>query len=69
LTVTADCNVTVHGNLEPRGQVLQGPIQADPDDAHFAAHLTKRWLAGVALASLMLDRFYRQPVSDETKIP
>jgi hypothetical protein len=60
LTVTADCTVTVHGNLAIQGQLVQRPIQADPDDPRFADALLDQWLqwttsTGTVLVPLGLE--------------
>jgi hypothetical protein len=63
LSVTADCTVTVHGNLSNlviQGQLVQRPVQADPDDPRFTDALLDQWLqgttnAGVVLAPLGLE--------------
>jgi hypothetical protein len=55
LTVAADCTVTIHDNLTIMGQLVQGPIQADPDDSRFADALLDQWLQGIATAGATLD--------------
>ena len=68
LTVRADCTVIVHGNLVPEGQVIEGPIQADPDDPRFAAALLDRWVRGLAGAGAQVDAFYAGELQVELEV-
>jgi hypothetical protein len=52
LTVSADCTVTIEGEVEVEGQLIEGPIQADPSDPRFVAALTKQWTSGIVAAEL-----------------
>jgi len=55
LTVTADCTVTVHGDLVTLEQLVQRPVQPDPDDPRFTDALLDQWLQGIATAGVALD--------------
>jgi hypothetical protein len=46
LTVSADCQVTIHGELTVDGEIVEGPIQADLDDPRFGSALLGGWLEG-----------------------
>jgi hypothetical protein len=59
LSVAADCTVTVEsGDLTVDGQIVEGPIQADPDDPRFVGALGARWVQGAASAGLLVDSVY-----------
>jgi hypothetical protein len=58
LTVDAGCSVTVHGRLVVKGQLIEGPIQADPADPRFAAALVGQWAEGLTSASRQVDLVY-----------
>ncbi|MCG8353893.1 MAG: hypothetical protein MI924_39515 [Chloroflexales bacterium] len=44
LTVSADCTVTVHGDLNIEGQVVESPIDANLEDPRFVANQTAQEL-------------------------
>ena len=69
LTITADCTVTVHGDLISQGQVIEGPIQADPDDPRFGVALLDRWVRGLATAGTQVDAFYAGELAVEVEAP
>lgn len=48
LSLTADCLVTVAGNLEVRGRVIEAPIKADPSDPRFGAELVNQFVKSAA---------------------
>lgn len=50
LRVSADCIVEVNGNLRVEGQVIQGPIEVDPNDPDFRETLENGWLLGLGEA-------------------
>jgi hypothetical protein len=58
LRVTADCTVEILGDLHVTGQILEGPVQADPDDPRFGAALLERWLRALTTAGTQTDAFY-----------
>jgi uncharacterized repeat protein (TIGR01451 family) len=47
LSVGADCTVTVNSTLRVEGQIIEGPIQADPDDPEFRDAVEGRWMYGL----------------------
>lgn len=55
LSITADCTVTVRGTLKIEGQLLEGPIQPDPQDPRFQAAVQSSWTGGIASAATQLD--------------
>jgi hypothetical protein len=55
LSVTADCTVTVHGNLVTLGQLIQRPVQAAPDDPRLADALLDKLIQGTIAAGVALD--------------
>lgn len=57
-TVTADCTVTIEGAVNVNGQLIEGPIQADPSDPRFAAVITKQWATGVVAAESQLGTLF-----------
>ncbi len=61
LSVDANCTVTIHGQgsyLATDGAIVQGPIQADPNDPRFGDALIDGWVHGLAKSSTTLDGFY-----------
>jgi uncharacterized repeat protein (TIGR01451 family) len=56
--VGADRTVTVHGDLEPEGLIVEGAVKADPGDPRFQQAVLDNWLGGAASASLALDTLY-----------
>jgi hypothetical protein len=58
LMVSADCTVEIRGNLRVTGQILEGPVQADPDDPRFGAALLEPWLRALTTAGTQTDAFY-----------
>jgi hypothetical protein len=58
LSVGADRTVTVHGDLEPEGLIVEGAVKADPGDPRFQQAVLDNWLGGAASASLALDTLY-----------
>jgi hypothetical protein len=57
-TVTADCTVTIEGTLQVKGQLIEGPVKADPSDPRFAAALSKQWATGVVAAESQLGQLF-----------
>lgn len=55
LSVTADCTVTVHGDLDVRGTVAEGPVRADIADPRFVETLTRQWVQGAVASSRELS--------------
>jgi hypothetical protein len=55
LSVTADCTVTVHGGLTIGGQLVEGPVQPDPQDPRFQTAVVNTWTAGIATAAAQLN--------------
>jgi hypothetical protein len=71
LTVTADCTVTVHGDLIVEGQVIRAPVPSNPDDPAFAGVVTDAWAKGISAA---VSRFpggndSQDEVADEEPVP
>jgi hypothetical protein len=58
LTVDAGCVVTVHGELVIAGQLIEGPIQADPSDPRFTLRLIGQWAGGLTAAARQVDSLY-----------
>jgi len=58
LTVTADCLVTIVGDLKVNGQLIEGAIKADPTDPRFGAELLNQWSKGVAAAKAQLPNVF-----------
>jgi hypothetical protein len=60
LTVRADCTVIVHGDvlMQADGQVVEGPIQADPSDPRFAAAVRGSWVGGISSAADHMAAYY-----------
>ncbi|MBV9920624.1 MAG: hypothetical protein JOY78_07215 [Pseudonocardia sp.] len=54
LTLTADCLLTIAGDLKVQGRLIEGPIKADPTDPRFGAELLNQWSKGVASANSQL---------------
>jgi hypothetical protein len=59
LTVTADCLVTIAGDLKVNGQLIEGAIKADPTDPRFGAELLNQWSKGVASANAQLPNVFQ----------
>jgi len=60
LTLTADCTLTIEGDVNVLGQLVEGPVQADPSDPRFAKAIVDQWAAGwlsgeAALGNLFSD--------------
>ncbi|MBI3785368.1 MAG: hypothetical protein HY270_18405 [Deltaproteobacteria bacterium] len=47
LTAAADRSVTIHAELKVTGQIIQGPISADPNDTRLMSKFTDQWLSGL----------------------
>jgi uncharacterized repeat protein (TIGR01451 family) len=58
LTVTAKCEVIIHGNLTLEGPLVEGPIPADLRDPRFGATLLNSWLGGLTVGGTEVDKFY-----------
>jgi hypothetical protein len=52
LIVDAACNVTIKGDLNVEGRLVQSPVPADPDDPRFVGQLVQGWVQGAAAAEL-----------------
>jgi hypothetical protein len=62
LSVTADCTVTVHGDMVVEGQVIRRPVPADPNDPDFAAAVAETWVKGIEAA---LGKFLLGPLLED----
>lgn len=51
LSLTADCTLTIAGNLTIDGQLVEGPIQTDPADPRFSSLVTQFWKVGEVAAT------------------
>ena len=51
------CTIEILGDLHVTGQILEGPVQADPDDPRFGAALLERWLRALTTAGTQTDAF------------
>jgi hypothetical protein len=58
LSVDAECNLTVHGNLRIGGSLVWGPAKADPADPRFRAQLIATWTQGLVDNTTGLARYY-----------
>jgi hypothetical protein len=61
LTISSNCQVTVHGDLIVEGELLDGDRKPVELDEHAYSVLNASFLGGVAGASTLVDRFYRSP--------
>ena len=61
LTVDAACTVTVRGKLRVFGDVVEGPIGADPNDSRLQDKIVEGWVAGAMLAVDTLEVDIIQP--------
>lgn len=52
LTVSADCTVTIEGNVNVAGELQEGPIQADPSDPRFAPLIASQWVQGTVIGEV-----------------
>lgn len=68
LTVTADCLVTIVGDLKVNGQLIEGAIKADPTDPRFGAELLNQWSKGVASANAQLPGVFQPGVVLEVTV-
>jgi hypothetical protein len=51
-TVSANCNLTIAGEVKVGGQVVEGPIQADPTDERFGALVAQVWVAATKVGEV-----------------
>jgi hypothetical protein len=51
-SVSANCNLTIAGDLKVGGQVVEGPIQADPTDERFGALVAQVWVAATKVGEV-----------------
>jgi Carboxypeptidase regulatory-like domain len=51
-SLSADCTLTIAGNLTIGGQLVEGPIQADPADPRFGALVAQVWAAGTKVGEV-----------------
>jgi hypothetical protein len=58
LSVDAEGTVTVHGDLDVRGLLAEGPIEADGSDPRFAAAAAAGFVRGAAGAATRVDAFF-----------
>ena len=58
LTLTADCLLTIAGDLNVNGRLIEGPIKADPTDPRFGAALINQWSKGVVSANSQLGDIF-----------
>jgi hypothetical protein len=70
-SVRADGSVIINGDLDLDGELIEGPIQADPSDPRFAGALLDSWLGGIASAANKVDAFYSNAleITFETQLP
>ena len=59
LSVRADGTVVINGDLTIKGQLVEGPIQADIDDERFRDALLNRWTDGLKRAGRVVDASYQ----------
>jgi hypothetical protein len=50
MSVDAGCNVTIHGTLKVVGELIQSPVQVDPQDPRYVDQLVQSWNQGVSAA-------------------
>lgn len=62
LIVRADGNVIVNGDIDLDGELVEGPIPADPNDPRFANALLDNWLGGISSAAGTIDAHYSSPI-------
>lgn len=52
LTVSADCTVTINGNVNVTGQLVDGPVRADASDPRFADLILENWAIGTTIGEV-----------------
>ncbi len=63
LSVDADCRVVVHDDLEVKGLLVEGVIDADPSDPRFAAATAESFVQGSVGGANQADAFYAAEVT------
>jgi hypothetical protein len=68
LTVTAACEVTVHGDLNVE-RLVKAPIQADPNDPAFAIAMANAWTQGLSAPGALADNLRSDALSVTLAVP
>lgn len=65
-TVSADCTLTIEGDLRVDGQLVEGPVQPDATDPRFAGLIAQEWLVGTAIGETGATTGTIQIIATET---
>jgi hypothetical protein len=52
-SVSADCTLTIEGDVTVGGQLVEGPIQADASDPRFGALVAQNWVQGTKVGEIV----------------
>ncbi len=58
LSIDAECNLTIYGNLAVKGSLVWGPADANPADPRFQAELLTTWMQGLVGNTAGIAQFY-----------
>jgi hypothetical protein len=69
-TVSADCTLTIEGDVNVGGQLVEGPVQPDATDPRFAGLLAQNWLVGTKVGEVGATTGTIQgTVTDTNRVP
>ena len=68
VSVRADGNVVIRGDLDVKGRIVQGPIPADPDDPRFQDALRDRWATGLKTGARSIDPYLHRSLAVTAKL-
>lgn len=68
LTISADCAVTIEGDLEVSGELTEGAVTVDPSDPAFKALIADQWAAGTLVGEMKAGSLFNGITSTDLTV-